>query len=163
MLIDHKVSVAAVTALLAFMQPATAAETTADLGVSASVLESCNLSAVTALAFGPVATTQATSQVTPGVVSIICTNTKAAVTVSLGGGEQSDGTTRRMTTSGGAYLPYKVHSDAGHANEVGIGGTLYSGGVTAAVPTLLSVFGEIPQGNYAAGEYSDTIVVTLTY
>jgi spore coat protein U-like protein len=163
MLIDKKFSVAAMVALLGAAQPAAAAETTADLGVSASVLESCNLSAVTALAFGPVATNAATPQITPGVVSIVCTNTKPSVTVSLDGGAQPDGTTRRMATSGGAFLPYKVHSDAGHANEISIGGTLYSGGVTAAVPTLLNVFGEIPQGNYSAGEYSDTIVVTLTY
>lgn len=144
--------------------PATAAEqATANLGVSAIVADTCIMAATTPLAFATINTTQASNQATPGVVTVTCTASRGAITVTLGGGENASSGARRMATSGDDYLPYSVFKDSGHSESVAVDGAVYSGPVTAAVPKTIAVYGQIPAGNYNAGSYSDTLLVTLSY
>ncbi|MGY3669765.1 spore coat protein U domain-containing protein [Marinovum sp. KMM 9989] len=151
------------TCMTAFATTATAAETTSNLGVIAVVADTCILAAGTALSFATINTGQASNQATPGVVTVTCTSTKDAISVTVGGGAGASGGSRHMKTSEGDVMKYSIHSDSGHASEVGIDGTLYSQGVTAAVPKLIPVYGQIPAGNYKVGAYTDTLLVTLNY
>ncbi|UOA26193.1 spore coat U domain-containing protein [Pseudosulfitobacter sp. DSM 107133] len=150
--------------LLAAAAPAFAADpVTSNLSVSAVVLDTCTLNAATALSFASIDTGAATSQVTPGSLAVICTSSRSDISVSLGAGENASGGTRRMISTDGNFLPYSVYSDAGHSSAVGAAENVYSGDVTAAVPLVIPVYGQIPAGSYNAGLYSDTILVTLTY
>jgi spore coat protein U-like protein len=147
----------------ALAQPAVAATTTGDLGVSAVVADTCILATGTALSFATVDTTTTSNQVTPGAVTVTCTATRGAITVTLDGGDNVNGSTRYMKSTNNDLLPYAVFSDSGHSEAVAPGGTIYDQGVTAAIPKVIPVYGQVPAGDYSAGTYSDTITVTLSY
>ena len=151
-------SLAAVTAA-----PAMAAETaTSNLGVTAVVANSCTLTTTTAVSFLTIDPSTDTNETTPGVLSVLCTTTQESIDVKVGGGLNPTATQRRMV-SGSSYIPYSIYSNAGRTAEVGLDGTLYNQGVTALVPQLIQVYGKIPSGDYSAGAYSDTLLVTLSY
>ncbi|WP_417722386.1 spore coat U domain-containing protein [Salipiger sp.] len=144
--------------------PAAAAEsTTANLGVTAVVADTCILTAGTALAFATINTTQASNETVPGLVTVVCTATRPGITVTLGSGENASGGKRQMESTGGDMLPYDIFTDSGHSSAVAVDGKLYDGAVNAAIPVALPVYGQIPAGNYNAGAYTDTILVTLSY
>lgn len=149
--------------ILAAANPAIAVTKTAELGVSALVADSCTITTVTPLAFATLDTSSDANQVTPGALSVLCTSTKTAISVSLGEGTNADSSQRRMSNGSGAFIPYNVFKDAAHETSVAVDGDIYDGGVTALLPQVLFVYGKIPQGSYATGVYSDTITVTLTY
>lgn len=142
---------------------AQAAEETANLSVTALVADSCTLTAATALSFATINTGADTNQATPGSLVVLCTGNRTGVSVALGEGENASGGTRYMASTGGTTLPYAVYSDAGHAASVDPGEVVYSGDINAAIPQVIPVYGKIPAGNYSAGLYSDTILVTLTH
>lgn len=148
---------------LAVAAPAMAAEETGNLGVTAIVADTCILATGTALSFATIDQTQASNQTVPGLVTVTCTASRANVDVSIGGGNNASGGVRQMESTTGDMLPYTIHSDSGHLSEIAIDGTLYDQGITAAVPQVLSVYGQIPAGSYNAGAYSDTLLVTLSY
>ncbi|MEQ8898661.1 MAG: spore coat U domain-containing protein [Roseovarius sp.] len=148
----------------ALTTPALAAdEATANLGVAAVVADTCILAAGTPLGFATINTQEASSQVTPGLVTVTCTASRGAITVTLDGGNNVSSGVRRMTSSGGDFLPYSVYKDSGHSESVAVNGAVYTGPVTAAVPRPILVYGQIPSGSYNAGAYSDTLLVTLSY
>lgn len=148
----------------AFATPALAAEeATANLGVSATVADTCILAATTPLGFATINTQEASGQVTPGLVTVTCTASRGAITVTLDGGGSVDSGVRRMTSSAGDFLPYSVFKDSGHSESVAVNGAVYTGPVSAAVPQPIYVYGQIPSGSYNAGTYSDTLLVTLSY
>lgn len=149
-------------ALTVLSTPLHAAEETANLGVVAVVADTCLLAAGTALSFATINTEAASNEVTPGLVTVTCTSSKS-VNVSIGAGENENASTRRMAAAGGAHLPYTIYKDSGRSQSIAIDGELFNGSVTAATPTVLSVYGQIPAGSYSAGAYSDTLLVTLTY
>ncbi len=159
----HAGTAALALALGGMAQAALAAEETGNLGVSAIVADSCIIATGTALSFATINTTAPSNEVTPGLVTVTCTATRAAVDVKIGAGDNASGGARRMKSTAGDLLPYAVYSDAGHLNAIGVDGTLYDQGITAAVPKILPVYGQIPAGNYNAGAYSDTLLVTLSY
>lgn len=120
--------------------PVQAAEqATANLGVSAIVADTCIMAATTPLAFATINTAQASNQVTPGVVTVTCTASRGAITVTLDGGENASSGARRMASTGGDFLPYSVFKDSGHAESVAVDGAVYSGPVTAAIPKPIVV------------------------
>lgn len=160
----HLKSALCLTAMTALASPALAASSaTGNLGVAAVVADTCIIAAGTAMSFATINTGAVSNQVTPGVVTVTCTATRPSVTVTLGGGENESSGARRMISSTGDFLPYNVFSDSGHASQIGVDGTLYDQGITAAVPQAIPVYGQIPVGSYNAGVYSDTLLVTLTY
>lgn len=160
---DANYAAAALAALAALSGTAMAATATANLSVSATVLDTCQVSVVGALVFTNPSATTATNETVPGNIVVVCTATRSNITVTLGAGGNVDGSQRRMANVGGALLPYSIFSDGGRTSAVGIDGEVYNAGITAAVPVPITVYGQIPAGTYTAGAYSDTVVVTLNY
>ncbi|GLS86147.1 spore coat protein U [Cypionkella aquatica] len=134
-----------------------------NLSVTATVLDSCIVAAPTGLVFATVNTGAATNQTVQGLISVICTSAKSAVTVNLEGGDNSAAGKRYMKNTANDLLPYVITSDAGHTTPVAIDGALYSGALNAVAPNLFPVYGQVPAGSYAAGVYTDTVRVTLNY
>jgi spore coat protein U-like protein len=154
----------AIASLAMSFSAAQAAEmATTNLNVSATVLDSCVVTAPIGLVFASVSSAASTNQSVQGTISVVCTATKAAVTVNLEGGDNASGGQRYMKSSANALLPYVITSDVAHTAPVAINGSIYSGGLTAVTPNLIPVYGQVPAGNYAAGAYTDTLRVTLNY
>lgn len=146
-----------------FAQAAEQANTT--LNVSATVLDTCVVTAPTSLVFTSVSSSAATNDTSSGSIVVVCTAAHAAVTINAEGGDSASGGKRRMTgaTVTSNKLPYDIFTTTGRTSAVAINGALYSGGIAAVAPTTINVYGQVPSGTYAADVYSDTIRVTLNY
>lgn len=140
-----------------------ATTTTGNLAVVATVLDTCLVTTGTALSFLTVGPSGVTNESTPGTIAVVCTATRNGLKVTLGGGGAAASGQRRMSDGLGNFLPYNVHADSGHAAPVAANGEIYNGGVTAAIPVVIPVYGQVPSGAYTAGIYTDTVVVTLAY
>ena len=154
---------------LLFANSALAAEATTTFKVTATVADSCLVSA-TDLNFGaynPAAVKDGTSTIT-----VTCT-AQTPYTIGLDVGLQSTGatgTTRAMIDNDTAttLLNYELYTETGRTTAWGaIGGT---GGTTVANSSLAggaldyTVYGQIPASQYVpAANYADTITVTVDY
>lgn len=149
--------------LAAFAAPGglAAEEATGTLGVTALVASSCTVVA-TPIGFATLTTGADTNESVAGTVQMLCSANQTGVTLVLDGGTSASGGQRRMESSG-AFLPYDLFSDGTRSSAVPIGGTLYSGALSAATPTTVSVYGTVPSGSYQTGAYSDSVGITLTY
>ena len=143
------------------LQAAEVASTT--LSVTATVLDSCTLTAPAGLVFASVNTGAVTNQTSQGTVTVVCTAAKPSVTVKLEGGDNAAAGQRNMKNVANDLLPYIITTDVGHATAVAISGNLFAGALTAVTPNIFSVYGQIPAGTYPAGIYTDTVRVTLNY
>ncbi|MCG6903218.1 MAG: spore coat U domain-containing protein [Rhodobacter sp.] len=143
-------------------QASVAATAVGNLTVTATVIDTCVVVA-TPVAFASLDASAATTEVTPGEIVVTCTSSKTGVTVALNGGENLSGAQRRMDDGNGNFVPYDLHSDSGHSSEVAVNGNIFNGDITAAVPTAIDVYGEVPSGAYNAGVYADTVLITVTY
>ncbi len=152
---------AAALALSCGTAPA-ATTTTGNLVVTATVLDTCIVTG-TVLAFASVTPSVVTNETVPGQIAVVCTATRSGLKVTLDAGGSASSGQRRMYDGISHYLPYTVHSDAGHASPVAANGEIYNGGITSAIPLLIPVYGQVPAGSYSAGLYTDTVVVTLAY
>jgi spore coat protein U-like protein len=155
----------------AFVVDSYAGTATADLDVSATISANCTIS-TTALAFGaydPIVAHATAALEATGTVTTTCTNGSAA-TVTLGQGANADvGSTdaapqRRMSDGGTNYLSYDLFSDAGrtaifgNTDETGKDETGTGGEVNT------TVYGRVTAGqNMPAGNYTDTVVATVTF
>lgn len=152
-----------IAASIGFSATVTAAATaTGTMAVTALVADTCTISA-TPLAFATLSASTVTNEVAPAVISVICTSAKTGATITLGGGLNENSGQRRMIDATTNYVPYNVFSDAAHGSGVAVDGAIYSGNLTAIVPTLVNVYGQVPQGSYAFGAYADAVTVTLNY
>lgn len=150
--------------------PAQAAEATANLGVSATVIANCAISTAP-VAFGdydPAVANASAALDGAGTVTLTCTS-GASATVTLGQGANADtGSTdaapvRRMA-SGANHLAYQLYSDSAGGTVWGntaLTGVAHTGtGSAVDVP----VYGRVAGGqNVPAGSYSDTVVATVTF
>ncbi|KEO60253.1 spore coat U domain-containing protein [Thioclava indica] len=144
--------------------PTLAAETvTAELNVSAEVVDTCVFTSVSPLGFATIDTTKDTTETSIGSVEIACTSGHTGVSVTLDGGENASGGVRSMISSATDTVPYKVYTQANHTGEIAIDGNAWSGNLIAAVAQTISVYGMVPKGNYLLGTYADTITVTMNY
>lgn len=87
------------------------------------------------------------------------------VGLDAGTGQGATTTTRKMTGPGGAELNYKLFRNAGYTTNWGntVGTDTVHGTSNNGVQTL-TVYGQMPAGqNVATGNYTDTIIATLTY
>ena len=130
--------------------------------ISGSVSPTCSASAGT-LGFGTYA--PASASVSTAAVSVNCSN-GASYQVSLGGGNNASGGTRRMVGPSSSYLSYQLFSDALRTVAWGDGSAL--GAKVSRTGTgsaqSLTVYGRIPAAQSPrAGSYSDTVVVTVEY
>ena len=154
----------------AFSGGSYAATATANLNVSATVTETCTIS-TTALAFGEYVTGSGNVQKDgTGVVSTVCTigTDSGIITLSQGanpaGGSSTDVPLRQMI-SGSDLLGYFLYSESTRTTVWG--DTPATGLATATgtgAETSLTVYGRIPAGqNKPAGNYTDTVVATVTW
>lgn len=143
---------------------------TANLSVTATVSANCTIS-TTAVAFGeydPVVTNASTVLDATGKVSVTCTNGAPSL-ITLGQGPDPDAAStdaapvRRMK-SGSNYLSYQLYSEATHT-------TVWGNDATSDVPNTgtganqdITVYGRVPAGqNVPTGNYTDTVVATITF
>ncbi|MEI7037298.1 spore coat U domain-containing protein [Fulvimonas yonginensis] len=164
--------VATLIGLSALSGTAYAGTATSNLPVSATVSANCTIDASSGVSFGaydPVVTNASTGAdlTATGTISTTCTN-GASVTVTLGQGSNADtGSTdaaplRRMLANTSDYLSYQLYTDSAHTtvwdNTTGASVT----GTGAAVST--TVYGLVTKGqNVPSGNYSDTVVATVTF
>ena len=150
--------------------PALAGSAFTNLGVSATVANSCTV-ATTAVTFGTydgVVTNVTAPLDSPGTVTVTCTLAGADVTVTLSEGTNKDSTStaaapvRRMVDGASHYMSYALYSDTGHSTNFGSAGVPNTP-TGSAVDT--TVYGRIAAGQNTlpAGNYTDTVVATVTF
>jgi spore coat protein U-like protein len=151
-----------IAASLAGCMAAWAQTSTTSLGVSATVLATCQLSSSN-VAFGNYSSAQLDAT---GSVGVTCTNL-APYTVALDAGTGSGATTsvRVMTGPSSHTLAYALYQDptrtARWGNTLGVD---MVAGIGSGAAQTLTVYGRIPAGQApAAGVYSDTVTVTVSY
>ena len=148
-----------------------AATQTANLPVTATVSANCAIS-TSAVAFGaydPAVVNASAALDGTGSVLVTCTS-GASTTVTLGQGANADtGSTtavplRRMKDGGTNYLAYFLYSDSGRTTVWGdTGGTGLAHTGTGSQASL-TVYGRVTAGqNVPTGNYSDTVVATVTF
>ena len=126
-----------------------------------------------AIAFGPYDPFAAAPIPALGTIVVTCEPPKAKdlpVTFALGPGNNSTNfAPRRMQAAAGQYLDYNLYT-AGYAAVFGDGTsgtstrTEFTGGGGGPYRATAQIWGELPAGqNAAAGSYSDTITVTVTF
>ena len=159
----HRLRAIIIAASLAAAGHGASAQTaTGNLIVTAGVLDTCSV-VVSPLTFATLSAVVVTNELTAGTITITCTSTHASTTVTLGGGENENAGQRRMTDGLGNFVNYNLFSDAGHSSSVAVDGNVYSGSVTAAVPQIIPVYGQVPAGSFAIGAYADSVLVTFNY
>ena len=143
---------------------------TSNMSVSATVRHACSID-TTPMAFGTydgvVANASTALDAMATVISSCTSGAAALITMNAGAsaGSSSDETpVRRMTSGRGEYLVYQVYSDVSHktvwGNAVPTGVALSGTGL----PQTLTVYGSIPSAQMVPeGDYSDQIIVTITY
>lgn len=163
---------ALLTSLLAV--PAFAATTTGSLTVKATVQESCYLdsgagaqSGNALIDFGTISNLESnvdadTASAGGAALSIICTN-GTTYDVSAGPGTNVDGSQRRMAGAG-EFLPYDLYLDSNHATAI-VDGTPFAIGTGTGLSQDIDIYGRIPANTTlpAAGNYTDTVTLTVTY
>jgi spore coat protein U-like protein len=87
-------------------------------------------------------------------------------TVALGGGSNQTGSQRRMSATGGYFIPYSLYSDSTRTTAwgdgTGLGATVAGTGTGSA--QNFNVYGATgAQSSPHTGSYSDLVVVTVSY
>ncbi len=97
-------------------------------------------------------------------VSPQCTNT-TPYQVGLGNGLYAVGNTRRMRSPAGNYVTYELYRDNGRTQRWGNTVNTDTLGLTGSgSPQSTSMYGRVPvQASVPAGNYADTVTVTITY
>lgn len=97
-----------------------------------------------------------------GALSVQC-SPDATPTLTLGSG-QHDASGQRYLSSGTSQVAYRLFSDIARTQELAIGASLPLGTATST-PISVPIFGRVNSGGnvIAAGAYTDTVAVTLTW
>ena len=140
-----------------------ATDVTANLSVSANVVNSCSVSAGS-LDFGTYNPLSGSDLEQTGSFDVRCTNGGEAM-IKLDQGANGTGTLAspaRHMANGGNLLAYQLFSDSNRQNAwEGATGISYLGTGSTQSQT---VYGRIVAGqNAVAGSFSDTVVITVTY
>jgi spore coat protein U-like protein len=148
---------------------ANSATTGTSFAVTATVQSTCSATATT-LAFSPY--TPGGGVITNnGTISVKCTK-NTPFTVALNGGTTAGGTVaQRLMALGANTLQYNLFTTAALTQVFGDGSgtskTVAGTGAGVATAATVTVFGQLPDSvaNQAAvaGNYTDTITVTVTY
>ena len=143
---------------------------TSNMSVSATVKHSCSIDN-TPMAFGAydgVVANASTALDATATVILSCTSGAAAlITMNAGastGSGSDDVPVRRMTSEAGDYLVYQVYSDV--SRDTVWGNTVPTGVALTGTgsPQTHKVYGSIPSAQMVPeGDYSDQIIVTITY
>lgn len=143
----------------------------ANLEVKATVVNNC-LIETTELDFDdydPVGTHKSAALDGQGSVTVTCTM-GAPVLITLGGGTNEDGSSgtapkRQMADAAGEqFLAYDLFSDAGYSAVWSMDETASVEREGTGVADTLIVYGRVAANqNVPAGEYTDTVVATVTF
>ncbi len=135
------------------------------IAAQATVKNGCELVSVDPMDFGektPVDGSQLAGNARSSVVVRCPVGTN--YTVSLGMGLHSDGSSRRMCNAGNDCVTYGLYQDAGGAAPWDDKSNILAQTSTTGNDQSIPVYGNIPAQSWpAAGEYDDTVVVTLNY
>ena len=149
-----------------FQSRADAATATASFLVTAAVSANCTISA-NPLTFGPydpVVVNATTNLDVNSTLSVACTKGSTAA-ISMNLGTHASGAVRRMQHSVTAteFLTYELYTTGGRTTVWNTTNTVaYNATTKAASP--VTVFGRVPSGqDIAVGNYSDSIVATITF
>lgn len=138
--------------------------TTASMVVSATVLSSCTVAALP-MVFGNYASGQATAANATATLTVACTiGTPYNVGLNAGTGTGATVAVRKLM-SGTNTLNYSLYQDAAYSTLWGNTiGTNTQTGTGTGLPQLLTVYGQAPAlQSSAAGVYTDSVTVSLTY
>ncbi|MES2997972.1 MAG: spore coat protein U domain-containing protein [Pseudomonadota bacterium] len=145
-----------------------AATATGSLPVSATVIAACLVGTVTPVAFGNYDPTSPTDNIAGiGVIPVTCTN-GTSYTIGLGAGTFSGATvtTRRMTGTTPAGLAYGLFQNVPRTTNWGNTPVTETPPAVTATGTSQSVnvYGKITALQaVAAGNYTDTVVITVNF
>lgn len=159
--------VACCAAMLQSVAPsaAPAATSTGQMQVTLTLQAECRLTSASTLAFGTSGVIQSAISAT-GTIGVQCTNTTPYnVGLGAGAGAGATVTVRKMTAGSGATVNYELFRDSGHTLVWGetVSSNTASGTGNGNVQNL-AVYGVVPaQTTPAAGAYTDTVQVTVTY
>lgn len=135
---------------------------TANLTVTANVITSCTVTAGS-LAFGAYDPTAAGNLDQNGSFQVACTK-GTSPTIGLDNGTNF-AVTRRMS-NGTDFLGYEIYKETGRSNLWGNsgGGLVTIGPLASNAPQTQTVFGRVAPGqNVGVGNYTDTVVITVTF
>ncbi len=138
---------------------ALAASGTASFDVSVQVLASCSISASN-MSFASITTGTTTNTDATSTLTVNCSS-GTPFTIALGNGSNYSGG-RRMT-NGTTNINYYLYSDSGRSSQWS-GATVVSGTGSGSDQNF-TIYGRVPSGQSVlyAGNYSDTIIATITY
>jgi spore coat protein U-like protein len=164
----HAAGLALIACAVAVAGNASAATSTGNLGVSATVATNCVLTVAT-LNFGTYRPGNGNRNAN-GAIRVRCTN-GLAYTVSLGTGLAPAATdTNRGMQRGAALLSYQLFKNAARTQNWGqtlVADRMAGTGNGLGTDNLMRVFGRIPDSGSnllaVAGVYTDTVMVTVTY
>lgn len=148
--------------------PSLAGTATSSFSVTATVANSCIVSAST-LAFPTYLPTTATATTGSTALNVTCTlSAPYTVALSNGSGTGADPTAgasgRKMTGPSSALLAYNLYQDAAFTQAWGSTGLYLYSGTGNGLLQALTVYGRVPASQVAAaGNYTDTINVTVTF
>ncbi|MFN3389639.1 MAG: spore coat U domain-containing protein [Allosphingosinicella sp.] len=158
---------AAILAAAFAAPPAFAADEGSSLQVNATVTANCSVS-TSAVAFGDVDVTSGQAVPGTGSVSVTCTNGTAwTAAADAGAGSGADLATRKLA-NGANLLNYSLFTDSARTQLWGDGiegaTALFSDTGTGTAQTK-TVYGLVAGGQTGApaGEYADTVQVTVSY
>lgn len=159
-------TIVAASALSLVSFGANAVTKTADLAVSATVIESCEVTTA-AVAFGNYDASSGTAVDNTGSVDVICSSgTTYDIGLGVGTGTGATVSTRQMGDGATGVLNYSLYLDSGRlTNWDNTGGLGVVSGTGTGSSQSHTVYGRIPADQAAApsGAYSDTVVVTVSY
>lgn len=156
------ISAAALAAMVS--TGANAANATANLGVTITINATCSISAAGGtVAFGSHTSTE-TNIATTGSVTAQCTN-GTPYSIGLDNGAHYQGSNRNMLlVSGTDRIAYGLFLDAAHQNAWSATGASSTHSSTGTgLSQVITVYGLVPAANVPAGDYTDTVVATITY
>jgi spore coat protein U-like protein len=172
---NHPIAIWSILVLalaLALAPPAQAASSTASMTVQITITASCTINAAV-LDFGSNAGTALLSGSISAstTLSVTCTN-GSPYSIGLNNGANASGSQRRMI-NGGNFISYDLYTDAGHVNAwttatdsttCATANSCVLGTGTGSAQTA-NVYGVVPAVAVApaAGTYSDTVTMTITY
>jgi spore coat protein U-like protein len=160
----------AAAALASSIAGADADTASGTIGISATVVTSCTVSASsTPVAFGTVYTNYSAAYNATGDIYVTCGN---GVTYNIGldpGGFYGTGTRNMQLSGGSALLAYQLYRTTAERTAgtptwgMTIGTNTYAGTATGSQQTI-PVYGQVPTGQtLTPGSYADTVNITVTF
>lgn len=144
---------------------ANAATATGNLTVRITIQAECKIQSAADLDFGSRGVIDANIDQTTA-ISVQCTNsTPYTVGLSAGAGAAATVAVRKMTGPAAAAVNYTLYRDAARTQPWGVTvGTDTVAGTGNGSAQPLTVYGRVPpQTTPAAGVYTDTVAITVTY